>query len=418
MFYQYQALKSADENISIYMAKHPGDYSLQNSILKRLYFQENQSCAELSEWLDKSIPWVTRELNELINQDYVVSKGFAPSTGGRRPQSYSLNISRGYILAIAMDQLFTRITVMDMANKEVAPVETIELDLHQQKNALETVVETALNHIEKAGVDRKKIIGAGVGMPGFINVQEGMNYTFFEQNKGISHRDYLEKMLGMPVYIDNDSSLTALAEWKFGLAKGRKNAMIINIGWGTGLGMILDGKLFRGDEGYAGEFSHIPLSDNGTLCECGKRGCLETETSLLIMAQKALEGMEQGKKPGINVKVQDVKYMSDVVIDAAVNGDQFCIHLLAQMGSALGKGIAILVHIMNPGLIVLSGRGARAEKILMAPVQQALTQYSIPRLVEHTKIMVSRLGKSAALIGAAALVMEHGKLFNEKQFLV
>lgn len=392
------------------MARHSGDYSLQNSILKRLYFQKSQSCAELSEWLEKSIPLVTRELNELIRKEYVVTDGFAPSTGGRRPQSYSLNADRGYILAVAMDQLFTKIVVMNMANEEISALETIELDLHREENALALLAGAISDHIERAEINKKKIIGAGIGMPGFVNVQEGINHTFFGQNGGVGHREYLEEALGLPVYIDNDSSLTALAEWTFGLAKGQKNAMIVNIGWGTGLGMILDGELFHGDEGYAGEFSHIPLSDNGVLCECGKRGCLETETSLLIMAQKAAEEVKQGKKDGIELK--DIKYMSDVVIDSALRGNQFCIGLLSRIGLALGKGIAILIHIMNPGLIVLSGRGARAGKILMAPVQQALTAYCIPRMVENTGIVVSKMGQRAGLIGAAALVMKHGKLFD------
>lgn len=393
------------------MAKHIDNNSLQNSILKRLYFQKGQSCADLSEWLGKSIPLVTRELNEMIKEDYVVIDGYVPSTGGRRAQRYALNTKKGYILAIAMDQLFTRIAVMDLANQAVSNVETIELDLHQQKDALEIVAKVALEHIALSGINKEDIIGAGVGMPGFINVQEGINHTFFRQGKDISHREYLERTLNMPVFIDNDSSLTALAEWTFGQAKGYDNAMIVNIGWGTGLGMIVNGKLFRGDEGYAGEFSHIPLSDNGVLCECGKRGCLETETSLLIMAQKAMDELKQGNKNGI--EQANMKYMSDTIMEAAANGNQFCIGLLSQIGLALGKGIAILIHIMNPGLIVLSGRGAKAEKILMAPVQQALTQYCIPRLVEHTKIVVSKLGQDASLIGAAALVMEHGKIFDK-----
>lgn len=393
------------------MSKHADQYNIQNDILKRLYFQHDQSCAALSEWLDKSIPLVTRELNELIKANYVVTTGYAPSTGGRRAQSYALNVEKGNILAIAMDQLFTRMVIMDLANNQVSEVETLELDLHQKRDALELLADAALSHIVDSGINKEKIIGVGIGMPGFINVEEGINYTFFEQNKEISHLEYLEQRLGIPVFIDNDSSLTALAEWTFGLARGKRNAMIVNIGWGTGLGMIVDGQLFRGEEGYAGEFSHIPLSDNGVLCECGKRGCLETETSLLTMAQKAVDELKQENRAGVVLK--DVKYMSDEVIDSAASGNQYCIGLLSQMGSALGKGIAILIHIMNPGLIVLSGRGARAEKILMAPIQQALTQYCIPRIMENTKIVTSKLGPDAGLIGAAALAMENGKLIEE-----
>jgi predicted NBD/HSP70 family sugar kinase len=394
------------------MARLVDSHGLQNGILKRLYFKKNQSCAALSGWLKKSIPLVTKVLNELIADGYVITNGFAPSTGGRRPLSYSLKPDKGFILAVGMDQHFTTLVMVDLAGRQVSTPETVELNLHREKDALQTLADIVSAHIEGSGIDKEKIIGAGFGMPGFINVQEGVNYTFFDQDMKISHRSFLEKTLDMPVFIDNDSSLTALAEWTFGLAKGYKNALIINIGWGTGLGMVINGELFRGDSGYAGEFSHIPLSDNGVLCECGKRGCLETETSLLVMAEKAVEEIQQGKVHHLPLK--DVKYMSDVIIELARRGDQYCIELLSQVGFMLGKGIAILIHILNPGLIVLSGRGAKAERILMSPVQQALNQYCIPRLVEHTEIVVSRLVQDAGLIGAAALVVEHVNIYQGK----
>lgn len=392
------------------MITYRDKYILQNNILKRLYFQDSQSCNELSSWLNRSIPSVTKVLNELIEENLVVTNGYAPSTGGRKPLSYSLKSDKGYILAVAMDQLFTQIVITDLTSHQILPPESIELDLYETENALELVAKAILEYLRKSGIDKSKIIGAGIGMPGFISAEKGMNFTFFDRQMKVNHRDYLEKILGVPVFVDNDSSLIALAEWTFGIAKDYKNAMIINAGWGTGLGMIVNGQLFRGDTGYAGEFSHIPLTDNGILCECGKRGCLETETSLLIMAKKAVEDIQAGLVSGI--KLQDVKYMSDVIMAAAKNGDQYCIELLTHLGFMLGKGIAILIHIMNPGIIVVSGRGAKAEKILMAPIQQALTQYCIPRIAENTAIMFSHLGEGAGLVGSAALVMEHVKLYK------
>lgn len=392
------------------MITYRDKYILQNNILKRLYFQDSQSCNELSSWLNRSIPSVTKVLNELIEEDLVVTNGYAPSTGGRKPLSYSLKSDKGYILAVAMDQLFTQIVITDLTNHQILPPESIELDLYETENALELVAKAILEYVKKSGIDKSKIIGAGIGMPGFVSAEKGMNFTFFDRQMKVNHRDYLEKILGVPVFVDNDSSLVALAEWTFGIAKDYKNAMIINAGWGTGLGMIVNGQIFRGDTGYAGEFSHIPLTDNGILCECGKRGCLETETSLLIMAKKAVEDIQAGLVSGI--KLQDVKYMSDVIMAAAKNGDQYCIELLTHLGFMLGKGIAILIHIMNPGIIVVSGRGAKAEKILMAPIQQALTQYCIPRIAENTAIMFSHLGEGAGLMGSAALVMEHVALYK------
>jgi predicted NBD/HSP70 family sugar kinase len=392
------------------MVKRTDPDALQNALLRRLYFKKSQSCAELSAWVKKSIPVVTKVLNELIRDGYVITGGFAPSTGGRRPLSYSLCPDRGYIVAVSMDQLFTRMVVMNLAGEQVSSPDTMELDLHAEKDALEILAKGVGSHIERSGIQKSTIIGAGFGMPGFINVQEGVNYTFFEQGLKQGHSGYLQRKLGVPVFIDNDSSLTALAEWTFGMARGYRNALIINIGWGTGLGMFINGELFRGDNGYAGEFSHIPLSDNEILCECGKRGCLETETSLLVMAEKAVREIREGKVHHLPVK--DVRYMSDVIMDAARKGDQYSIKLLSEMGFMLGKGIAILIHILNPKLIVLSGRGAKAEKILMSPVQQALNQYCIPRLLEHTEIVVSKMVQDAGITGAAALVAEHANMYR------
>lgn len=393
------------------MTTHTDKYLLENNLLRSLYFHESQSCAEMSSGTKKSIPVVTKILGGLIEEGYVEIKGYAPSTGGRRPLNYSLNASRGFIMAVAMDQLFTRMVLMNLANEPVSSVETIMLDLHQKKDALNLLTDAIREHIAKSRIARNEIIGVGIGMPGFVNVEEGVNYTFFGQEMSTSHRAFLEKEIGLPVYLDNDSSLTALAEWMFGPAKNRHNALIVNVGWGTGLGMILNDRLFRGDAGYAGEFSHIPLSDNGILCECGKRGCLETETSLLIMAQKAVDDTHSGKAEGL--PLQEVEFMSDTIMEAADKGDQYCIELLTHVGMMLGKGMAILIHIMNPGLIVISGRGAKAERILTAPIQQALTQFCIPRLAAKTEIIFSKTGEQAGLTGAAALVMEHAGVYKK-----
>lgn len=162
--------------------------------------------------------------------------------------------------------------------------------------------------------------------------------------------------------------------------------------------------------GNTGELSHIPLSEDGALCECGKRGCLEAEASMLVVARKAIAGIQQGRITSLKYNSNDndhSKLMGDAVLEAANNGDQFAIELLSDAGYKIGKALAILIHIMNPANIVLSGRGAKVAKILMAPIQQALHKYCIPRLAGGTELLVSELGFDAELIGAAVLVMEN-----------
>ncbi|PWT94836.1 MAG: sugar kinase [Bacteroidetes bacterium] len=370
------------------------------------------SCADLSEVLGKSVPLVAKALNELVKSGHIVEKGFAPSSGGRRPLVYSLKPNDMFIVAVGMDQLFTKITIVDLLKNPILPIETHELKLHNNNDALPGLIRIIENAIERSGVDSTKIIGVGIGMPGFVNTTLGINYSYLSTNSKESLSDYLERSLQMPVYIDNDSSMIALAELKFGLARQVENVMVMNIGWGIGLGMIIHGELFRGHTGYAGEFSHMPIFDTDILCECGKRGCLETEASLLVVAKKAMEEIKHGKVSRMEAKDSYEEMCTSVMI-AANKGDQTAIELLSDMGYKIGKGLAILIHLVNPELIVLSGRGADVGKILMAPIQQALNKYSIPRLAENTELKVSGLGHDAELIGAAALVMEN---FGEKVY--
>ncbi len=376
-------------------------------IIKCLYFDKAMSCAELSELFDKSIPSIAKAVNELIEEGFVIEQGYAPSSGGRRPLMYAINASAMYILAIAMDQLSTRIQLVDLLNQPVSDFVMFELKLLNNGQALDKLVENINQYIHNSGIPKDKITGIGIGMPGFINPIRGINYTYLDAgNKTLTQ--YISDETGLPTYVDNDSSLIALAEQKFGIAKSQKEVMVINLGWGIGLGMIVNGEIFRGRNGFAGEFSHIPLSEDGSLCSCGKRGCLEAEASMLVVSKRAIEGIEKGRITSLKqIDEAHSKQMGDAIMEAANKGDQFAIELFSDAGYKIGKALAILIHIMNPEAIVLSGRGAKVGKILLAPIQQALHKYCIPRLSRGTELLISQLGFDAELIGASVLVMEN-----------
>jgi len=379
----------------------------KRKILRELYFNNILSCADLSVKTNKSIPLTTKILNELIEEGYVIETGFAQSTGGRRPLMFTLQPDVMYIVSVAMDQFVTRIALLDMHNKNVTPIEKFELNLYQNKNALNVLTEKINQFIQKLEVDKEKIAGVGIAMPGFVDVKKGINYSLLpSDNKSIP--EHICQKINIPVFIDNDSSLIALAELRFGAVGKRKDAMVVNIGWGVGLGMIIDGKMFRGHNGFAGEFSHIPLFTNDKLCSCGKKGCLETETSLMVITEKAKKGLQDGRVSMLQqLPMDDLEQASDAILSAASAGDQFAVELLSDAGYKLGKGIAILIHIFNPETIILSGRGAAAGKIWQAPIQQSINEHCIPRIAANTTIELSTLGYQAELTGAAALVMEN-----------
>ena len=376
-------------------------------IFREFYFSGTISCADLSQRIGKSLPLTMKILNELIEEGFVKESGYAPSSGGRRPITYTIKPDTIYILSVAMDQLVTRISLMDIHNHHVAGVEKFELPLQKNPAALSLLAEKMEEVIRKSGIEKKKVIGAGIGMPGFIDAKKGINYSFLDAaDKTISQ--YLSSQLDIPVYIDNDSSLIALAEFRFGAARRQKNAMVLNIGWGIGLGMVLNGELFRGQNGFAGEFSHMPLFNNNKLCSCGKTGCLETEASLLVVIEKAIEGLNSGRLSGLGKEFPSGHFEQDweAIVNSALKGDQYVIELLSDAGYNIGRGVAILIHLVNPESVILSGRGALAGKVWQAPIQQALNEHCIPRLAVNTTLAISTLGHQAELIGSAALVME------------
>lgn len=390
------------------MAKTLPKDNFRKALLKAMFYDGKLSLSELSHRCHKSIPNVTNVIAELQKEGYIEVHEPTDSSGGRRPVKYSLSQDKDqYFVAVATDQLMTRIAIFDLKHTIIGGVLTENINNYEDPDGLDRLISFINKSIDQSEIPRDKIQVVGVAMPGFVNIVEGINYSFFT-HVDTSLRDHLTDEIGLPVFIDNDSSAIAYAELRFGAAKELSNVMVVNIGWGTGLGMIVNGSLFRGHSGYAGELSHIPLSENDNLCSCGKRGCLEVDTSLVVIADKAKEAIRLGAKSSLSKLLSDpTKLPGEHILDAAVKGDQLAISLLGEASFMLGKGLATLIHIMNPELIVLSGRGADAGKMLVAPIRQALHQFCIPKLMENTELIVSDLGNNAELIGALAIAIEN-----------
>lgn len=380
---------------------------LRKAILRQLYYNGALSLADLCIMTHKSLPVVSSAVIALSEEGYIVEYGLAPSTGGRRPTTYLLNKEKNsYILSVAVDQMETRICIYNLGNELVQPIKSFRLEIAQHPKPVEELVSCIKDFFIESKLPANQILGIGMAMPGVYNMKEGINHTFFPDYTHLPKQ--LSRRLGLPVYVDNDSRTIAMAELNFGAAKGYKDVMVVNIGWGIGLGMIVDGTLFSGHNGYAGEFSHIPLANSNDLCSCGKRGCLEVDASLLVLVEKAKKEMTIGAKSKLEQLFKDDSNLSgEHLLNAAKWGDPLAVSLLAEGGFMIGKGLATLIHIMNPERIVLSGRGAAAGKIWLAPIHQAINEFCIPRLSEQTTIAVSDLSKEVQLMGAAALVVEN-----------
>jgi N-acetylglucosamine repressor len=381
-------------------------YQFKLKIIKYLFLHGESTGSAIAYHIKLSNPSVIANLNELIRLDVVEERGRGNSTGGRRPTIYGLKMGSFFIMCIDIGRFNVRMAIVDNNRNFISAIRSYDLKLPDNEQYINILCEHALDLMEKAPIDKEKIIGIGVDMPGIIDSVEGINYSSFYLPTG-SLAKKMEEKLKRPVFLENDAKARALGEYWFGLAKGKKHALVLLLSWGIGLGMILDGRLYRGTSGFAGEFSHIPFQDNGKLCWCKKRGCLESVASASALSSLAKEGIKSGNESSISHLIKDVDIIDpDIIVKAAKQGDQFSINILSQVAYELGKGIALLIQLFNPEIIILGGRMAKAEQYMVTPIQQALHTYSSPMIIKDISIHVSELGDAAAILGLATIVVE------------
>ena len=354
----------------------------KKKVVRLFYLRGTLTISNIIKSMELSAPTVQTIIDELIDESIIELKGAGASKGGRRPNLFGLNDNAFYILAIDIGRQSTRVSVFNNNNESVTGVKFIPLLLENSFKVIDQIHQFASIVIEESGIDANKIVGVGIDMPGLVDTENGINHSYLIFDKPV--RVLFEELFAKPVTINNDAQAKAAAEFRFGLATGKKNVLVLHIGSGLGTGMILNGKPYFGTKGFSGEFSHIQMVDRGYLCNCGKRGCLETLASGMALTRNVLKSLENGEESSLSGMVNNdfSKINHKIILDAALNGDQFSINHLTEIGRELGKGIAILVQILNPELIILGGRIAEAGKFLTVPIEQALFQYTIPKISE------------------------------------
>ena len=204
----------------------------------------------------------------------------------------------------------------------------------------------------------------------------------------------------------------AYGEYMKGVVEGEKDIIFVNISWGLGLGIIIDGKPYYGKSGFSGEFGHFPLFDNEILCHCGKKGCLETEASGSAIHRTVIERVANGESTILTEMVKDMdKLTLTDFIKAANLEDPLCIEIVEEVGYKLGKYIAGLINIFNPELVVIGGQVAETEGFIMLPIRSSIRKYSLNLVNKDSKIVSSKLKTKAGIIGACMIA--RSRLFAE-----
>lgn len=378
--------------------------NLKKRLLSYFANKSNATIPELCKKLKISAPKVTGILNDLMAEGLVQDHGKVDSTGGRRPNIYGLAQDSGFFLGIDVKQHHINIGLTDFQKKLVKIVENHPYQLRNNQESLEELCRIINSFIEELPVPREKILGIGINLSGRINYATGYSYSFFH-----FHEDPLSKIIksrvGIRVFLENDSRAMAYGEFSSGIVKNEKDVLFLNLDYGIGIGIMIDSQLYYGKSGYAGEFGHIPLFQNEILCNCGKKGCLETEASgwaLVRMFQEKLKSGSSSMLTRENMSPENIK-MEDIIA-AAQNDDVLAIELIAHIGEKLGRGIAVLINIFNPELVILGGSLAATEEYLRLPIISAVNKYSLSLVSNDTQLKVSKLGNRAGVIGGCLLV--------------
>lgn len=316
------------------------------------------------------------------------------SAGGRRARSVSLSGDAGIVIGVDFGHTHLRVAVGNLAHQVLAEEsEPLDVDASSAQGfgRAEQLVKRL---IETTGISPGKVIGVGLGVPGPIDVESGTlgSTSILPGWTGINPSEELAARLGVPVYVDNDANLGALGELVWGSGRGVKDLAYIKVASGVGAGLVIDGHIYRGPGGTAGEIGHITLDESGPVCRCGNRGCLETFTA----ARYVLPLLRPSHGPDLTM---------ERVVQLAREGDPGCRRVIGDVGRHIGSGVANLCNLLNPSRVVLGGSLAEAGELVLAPIRDSVSRYAIPSAGRQLSVLPGALGARAEVLGALALVL-------------
>jgi predicted NBD/HSP70 family sugar kinase len=362
------------------------------------------SRAELARITGLSRSTVSTIVSDLLERGLVGERDGQPegsTQAGRPPVMVSLNSSAGLALGIDFGHRHLRVAVSDLSHTVLAETWR-ELDVdHSASDGLDAAVEFVDEVLDEAGVDRGRVIGVGMGLPAPIDRTTGavQAASIFPGWVGVDAAAEASARLGMPVEVENDANLGALAELVWGAGRGKSEFAYIKASSGIGAGLISGGRIQHGVGGTAGEIGHTVIAEGGPVCRCGNRGCLETLASLRAIAELLSESRGE-------------RISSRRLLELSVAGDAAAQRLIGDAGRAIGIAVANLCNLLNPQCVIVGGDLSIAGETLLVPMREAVRRNAIPSASEDLEIVTGVLGERAELLGALALVMQESDRFS------
>jgi glucokinase len=304
---------------------------------------------------------------------------------------------------LAIDVGGTNIKIALIANSGKIKVKKVfPTGKTQGKDLINTLVSYVENLLKELKLKKSNLSGIGIGLPGTINTVRGLvhSLTNIPGFKNVPLKKILEKKLGCPIFLDNDANLMALGEYYFGAGQRAENVVCLTLGTGVGGGLIINGKLYRGNYFAAGEIGHIPLDENGGRCNCGGWGCLETYIGNRYLIRKAIHRINKTAKTSLS----KVNLTPEKITQAAKKKDKLAIQIWKETGRHLGVALAGVANLLSPDKIIIGGGLAQAGHFLFKPLRQTIRLRAMALPAKKVKVVKAQLGEDAGLIGAAVLV--------------
>jgi glucokinase-like ROK family protein len=365
------------------------------------------SRAKLAETLNVSRSTISVIVNDLMERGLVLEQGAGESRGGRRPIVLQINRAVGRVVGIDIGANHISAVVSDLEGVVLGerhePLR-IEIGPEECLQRVFVLVETALSVADSR---MAQVLAISVGVPGPVVAKLGIVSAppIMPGWDAFPIRQRIEDRWHKPTVLDNDADLGALGEWTFGVGRGETYLAFIKVGTGIGCGLLLNGQLYRGVLGTAGEIGHVTISESGPPCTCGNYGCLEAMAGGRAIAQRALLAMKAGQRTQLaHLDHAGEPTARDVAL-AAQNGDAVSQQLLADAGRHIGSALASLINLLNPGMVIVGGGVSGAGPHLMDPLRQAIAEHTMRSTRAAAQIVVSSLGQRAVAMGAVALAL-------------
>ncbi|MGV8829772.1 MAG: ROK family protein [Breznakibacter sp.] len=351
-----------------------------------------------------SVPTITKLINDLMEQDLVMEEGKKETDNGRKPSVYSLKKNRFYTVGVEVLLRRIQVNITDLNLNTLFVSENSAFQLENSEACRDEVLAFINNAIHESGIVTNDIIGVGLGITGRVNGVTGRSYNFFGFDD-LPFADFLAKALDLPVYIENDTRVIGVAELVIGKVKNINNTIIVNISRGIGMTIIVNKKMVTGGNGFAGEFGHMQFVGNeGRLCICGKKGCLDTEVSGKALELMFTESMAAGEQ-SLMLPADRGNIRYDDIISAANDGDYLPMTLLQQQGVKLGAALGNIINLLNPEMIVIAGKYSRAGSFFRDSIRSGLYKTGLKDPLANCQIISSELVQNTGAIGAAAIVL-------------